>query len=111
MIAIITSNLVIGIAVGAVAKWLWDKEQAHPSQYWGLLYGAVKAAEKAIPDDAPNKGAQKLDYALRTFVDKYEAASGKKVETAAEYAEIENLLECAVDQIFGKKQGVQKCLN
>jgi hypothetical protein len=42
-------------------------------KYGGVLISAVKYAEKAIPDDTENSGAQKLDaalkYALKIFAE------------------------------------------
>jgi len=39
--------------------------------YEGTIISAVKHAEKAIPDDTPNKGAARLDEALRYVLKVY----------------------------------------
>jgi hypothetical protein len=73
MNAIITA--LAGVATWAVAK-LFTAKPAW-KKYEGLLITAVKAAEKIIPDDAPNKSLARADAALRVFNERYAVAYGK----------------------------------
>lgn len=68
--------LIIGIFVTYIIKWLASKDGEKFKTYEGYAITAVKAAEKAIPDDSPNKGINRLNFALKTFVLKYEMATG-----------------------------------
>ncbi len=61
------------------ARPLWQR-------YEGTVIAAIKAAEKAIPDDAPNTAIQRLDFALRYVLDVYESARSRPA-TAKEAAE------------------------
>ena len=77
--------IIIGIFVTYITKWLASKDSEAFKKYEGYAITAIKAAEKAIPDDIPNKGLNRLDFALKTFVSKYEMATGlttKPVEVA-----------------------------
>jgi len=73
MNAIITA--LAGVATWAVAK-LFTAKPAW-KKYEGFLITAVKAAEKIIPDDAPNKSLARADAALRVFNERYAVAYGK----------------------------------
>lgn len=89
---LLTTNTVVGIVVGAAVAWLvkWlAGDGAKWKQYEGYAVTAVRLAEKAIPDDAPGAGLRKLDYALKLFLEKYQAATGAKVDLAME-AKIES---------------------
>ena len=46
--------------------------------YEGAIISAVKFAEKAVPDDSPNKGLARLDAALKYVVKVYEQVNGKR---------------------------------
>ena len=59
------------------AKPLWQ-------QYEGAIISAVKFAEKQIPDDAPNKGLERLDTALKYVLQVYEQTNGRRATAAAE---------------------------
>jgi hypothetical protein len=104
IIALVTSNMAIAAIVGVIVAWLvkWAKTDAGTryAAWWGLALQAVKAAEKAIPDDTANKGLAKLDFACKQFVSKYEAAT-KTVIPEDDGAEIENLIEQAVQAVKG----------
>jgi hypothetical protein len=63
-------------------KWFASTQWKDFKKYEGYAITAVKAAEKAIPDDAENKGFRKLDYALRVFLEKYTKATGVKPDEA-----------------------------
>ena len=73
MNAIITA--IAGVATWAVAKLFTAKPEW--KKYEGLLITAVKAAEKIIPDDAPNTSLARADAALRVFNERYAVAYGK----------------------------------
>lgn len=45
--------------------------------YRGIIFDAVRMAEKAIPDDSPSKSAQRIDMALKYLL-KIEPALKKK---------------------------------
>lgn len=92
--------LVIGAFVTYLVKWLASTQGQNWKNYEGYAITAVKAAEKAIPDDVANKGAAKLDYALKVFLAKYKAATGI-VPDAAITAKIEawlSVIHEAVDE-------------
>ena len=96
--AVLTSNWVIGIVVGVIVSWVVGTliPKGKDYEYWiGLALQAVKAAERAIPDETENRCAAKLDYAMRVFIEKYEAAT-KTVVAPADLGEVENLIEKAV---------------
>lgn len=80
IISILSTDAVIALIVGAfvtyLVKWLATKDREKFKQYEGFAITAIKAAEKAIPDDAPLKGARKLDFALKAFLTKYQSATG-----------------------------------
>ena len=79
IINLLTTNTAIGIAVGALVAWLvkWlSSDGAKFKAYEGYAITAVRLAEKAVPDDAENKGVARLNYALQLFLQKYKAATG-----------------------------------
>ena len=81
IIKLLSTDAVIALIVGAfvtyIVKWLSTHNSDKFKQYKGYAIAAIKAAEKAIPDDTENKSARKLDFALRTFMGKYQAATGE----------------------------------
>lgn len=82
IIKLLSTDAVIALIVGAfvtyIVKWLSTHNVSGKfEQYKGYAIAAIKAAEKAIPDDAENKSTRKLDFALRTFMGKYQAATGE----------------------------------
>ena len=80
IISLLQTDAVIAVVAGAfvtyIIKWFASKQGTDYKKYEGYAITAIKAAEKAIPDDVPNKGAKKLDFALQVFLKKYEAATG-----------------------------------
>lgn len=72
----IVGTILAGI-LGAVFKaqpaWqvVFDKHK-------GLFFDAVRAAEKAIPDDTPNPGAAKADFALKLILKLEPSLTGAK---------------------------------
>lgn len=80
IISLLQTDAVIAVIAGAfvtyIVKWFASKQGTDYKKYEGYAITAIKAAEKAIPDDVSNKGAKKLDYALQVFLKKYEAATG-----------------------------------
>ncbi len=94
-IAIVTSEwfmlAVIGVGVKMLANWFLSASGLKWKKYEGWAVTAVKAAEKAIPDDTQNKGLRRFDKALQVFLSKYTAATGV-VPSDADLAGIENLI-------------------
>ena len=68
--------LVVGAAVTAAVAWFKTSNGQKFKAFEGYAITAVKLAESAIPDSVSNKGAQRLDFALKTFLSKYRAATG-----------------------------------
>jgi len=95
IISLLQTDAVIALIAGAfvtyIVKWLASTQGKDFKKYEGYAITAVKAAEKAIPDDTPQKGAKKLDFALQVFLKKYQAATGV-VPDAAVMAKIEDWL-------------------
>lgn len=89
-------NSPAGITVMASALlWMLNKIYAAKplwQQYEGALISAVKFAEKAIPDDTPNKSVARLDTALRYFLQVYESSQGRKA-TEKEISDLTNGLQ------------------
>jgi len=52
------------------------------AKYEGVIMTAIQYAEKAIPDDTPNKGAAKLDAALRYVLKAHQATTGNDLRGA-----------------------------
>lgn len=68
--------MIIGVFVTYIVKWLATKDGEKFKAYEGYAITAVKAAEKAIPDNAENKGLNRLNFALQVFLSRYEKATG-----------------------------------
>jgi len=90
--------LVIGAFVTFIVKWLASAQGMQWKRWEGLAITAVKMAEVAIPDGTANKGAKRLDQALRIFLDKYEKATGVK-PNEKDVAEITSLLSLIHDKL------------
>ncbi len=60
-------------------------------KYAGTMISAVKVAEKAIPDEAPDAGLRRLDEALKTTLKVFEAMEKRKA-TPQEEAELKSQL-------------------
>lgn len=82
---------IIGALVAWLAKWWATETGLKWKKYEGWAITAVKAAEKAIPDDTPNKSWKRANDALLTFVSKYEKATGT-APSEKDLVQIENLL-------------------
>ncbi len=93
IISLLQTDAVISLIVGAfvtyLVRWLVTTKGQDFKKYEGFAITAIKAAEKAVPDDTDNRGARKLDFALKMFLQKYEAATGV-VPDAAVLAKIES---------------------
>jgi len=93
--AILNSELVQGIIVSAVVAWLakwWASETGLKWKKWeGILVTLAKAAERAIPDGIENKGAKRLDWVLREFVERYGKETGVS-PTASDLLQIEGIV-------------------
>lgn len=77
-------------ALAAVALWLLNRLYAAKPNWrkWeGTIIAAVKAAEKAVPDDAANKALHRLDEALRYVLGVFEEVEQRRA-TEAEVAEL-----------------------
>lgn len=90
--------LVIGAFVTFIVKWLASAQGLRWKKWEGLAITAVKMAEIAIPNDVPNRGAKRLDTALRIFLEKYEAAAGVE-PNQQDVAEITSLISVIHDQL------------
>ena len=90
--------LVIGAFVTFIVKWLASAQGMQWKRWEGLAITAVKMAEVAIPDGTANKGAKRLDQALRIFLDKYEKATGV-TPNEKDVAEITSLLSLVHDRL------------
>lgn len=101
VIALITSATVLAAAAKyAAAKLAAYTQSASGSkyaQYIGYGIQAVKLAEQAIPDTTSNKGAAKADYALKTFLARYEKETGQTVTSPVDVAQISALIEEALE--------------
>ena len=79
-------NSPVGIAaVASLALYLLTRLYAvRPGwrQYEGTIIAAVKYAEAAIPDDAPDKGVRRLDAALKYVLRVYEERQGAPADPA-----------------------------
>jgi hypothetical protein len=86
LIKLLSTEAVIALIVGAfityLVKWLASKDAAKFKAYEGYAITAIKAAEKAIPDNSENKGLNRLNFALTVFLEKYEKATGTKANPA-----------------------------
>ena len=95
IISLLQTDAVIALIAGAfvtyIVKWFASKQGMDYKKYEGYAITAIKAAEKAIPDDVSNKGAKKLDFALKVFLDKYTKATGVSPDDAT-LAKIEDWL-------------------
>ena len=74
-IAAVAALVLYGLNRLYAARPAWAK-------YEGSIISAVKLAEKEIPDDAPNKGLQRLDLALKYVLRIYEQVQGKAADPA-----------------------------
>ena len=90
--------LVVGAAVTAAVAWLKTSQGQKFKTYEGYAITAVKLAEAAIPDTATNKGMQRLDFALKTFLSKYRSATGVEPD-AKTTAQIESWLAVIHDAL------------
>ena len=105
LIKLLSTDAVIALIIGAfvtyIVKWLATKDGEKFKAYEGYAITAVKAAEKAIPDDSANKGINRLNFALQIFLARYEKAAGvtAKPEEVAKIeswiSEIHSALESA----------------
>ena len=93
IISLLQTDAVISLIVGAfvtyLVRWLVTTKGQDFKKYEGFAITAIKAAEKAVPDGTDNRGARKLDFALKMFLQKYEAATGV-VPDAVVMAKIES---------------------
>lgn len=89
--ALINSPIGVGLVAAALAAGLAALYKRHPNwrRFEGTIIAAVKAAEKAIPDDTPSVGARRLNAALQYTIRVVAETTGR-VPTAAETA---NLIE------------------
>ena len=79
IIQIPLAETIIALMAGAFLAYIIQrrvKEGEKFKQYEGYAVASIKAAENTSTDDTENRGAAKLDFALRTFLSKYESAIG-----------------------------------
>jgi len=107
VIAILTAvwaflNSPVGItAVAAVVLLILNRIYAKKPLWQtleGTIIGAVKTAEKAIPDDAENAGVKRLDHALKYVLSVYEEIV-KRRATDAESAAIKDGIQVVHDKL------------
>lgn len=91
-------TLVVTAAVAYITKFLASAQGLQWKKYEGLAITAVKMAELAVPDDTTNKGAKRLDTALKFFLDKYESSTGVKPNDKA-IGEISSLLSLVHEKL------------
>ena len=72
---------VIGSIVAFLLSKLWTAKPVW-QKYEGTIIAAIKAAEKAVPDDSENKSVKRLDQALQYVLKVYEKANGKAATPA-----------------------------
>jgi hypothetical protein len=70
---------VIGSIVAFFLSKLWTAKPVW-QKYEGTIIAAIKAAEKAVPDNSENKSVKRLDEALQYVLKVYEKANGKATE-------------------------------
>jgi len=103
LIKLLSTDAVIALIIGAfvtyLAKWLATKDGAKFKAYEGYAITAIQAAEKAIPDTTENKGLAKADFALKAFLNKYQAATGvtAKPEEVAKIESWISTIQSALD--------------
>ena len=89
---------VVTVLVRYVAAWFMSATGLKWKKYEGWAISAVKAAEKAIPDDTQNKGLRRFDKAMRLFLEKYTAATGV-TPNEADLVGIENLINIVHERL------------
>ena len=79
---VVNSPAVIALMAGGLLWVLNRLYAAKPAwqAFEGTIIGAVKWAEKEIPDDTPNKAMGRLDAALNYVLKVYEEARGKPAD-------------------------------
>ena len=96
----LNSALGIGILAGGllwVLNMVYAKKPLWQS-FEGIIINAVKTAEKAIPDDTPNKAAARLDSALKLVIATYEEYQKRKA-TDAEVLALKNGISIVHDKL------------
>jgi hypothetical protein len=81
-----------------IAWNLTTRNKPNLASYEGLIVSAIKLAEKAIPDNSPNKHLHRFDTALREFARQYEASHGKP-PTASLVSQVANAIPLIHDRI------------
>jgi hypothetical protein len=74
-------------ALAAATLWALNKLYAEKPawrDFEGTIISAVKAAEKAIPDETPNKGWRRLNHALDYVLEVYQKARGMRPDAKTE---------------------------
>jgi hypothetical protein len=81
-VALLSGLMLAAINAVYARKPTWKK-------YEGTIIGAIRAAEKAIPDNVPMKSAERLDKALKLVLEVYASREGAMPgpATVAEFAE------------------------
>jgi len=78
-IAILNSSLVqtLVIIIGGYIITVFLKKKPEYLKYMGYIITAIKFAEKAIPDNSTHIGLQKMDTAMKKFIELYTQYEGK----------------------------------
>lgn len=70
-VAVVSAALLAGLNALYARKPAWKK-------YEGTIIAGIRAAEKAIPDNVPMKGAERLDKALKYVLAVYAQREGRE---------------------------------
>lgn len=76
--------VVVGVITAAlmVVNWFYKHPDSKYKMYEPLALQAVKFAEKAIPDNTPNKGLAKANESLIAFIKFYTENTGVEPDVA-----------------------------
>ena len=100
VIEMLNSNTCVALIASLVIYLLNKLYTKKPTwaKYEGTLITAVRAAEKAIPNDADNKSLARLDAALNYVITVFEEVENRKA-TKVEVAEIKEGIQIIHNKI------------
>lgn len=100
ILAVLNSPAVITFLAAALLYGLNQLYAAKPTwaKYEGSIISAIKAAEKAIPDTVENKGARRLDEALKFVLEVYRQTN-QTIPSPAEISEIREGIQITHDKL------------
>lgn len=105
---LITILVALSGCVGYLArKLIRENKDKDWAKWYYLAVKAVRAAEKAIPDDVEDEGMKKLDFALDRFCDEYETIM-KETVGSDDLPDVSKLIDEAVrKEIKNGKNGTE----